>query len=80
MLFSKRKPGGVKLVLWAQTSPLNEMRLSDKSFPHESKMTILTDNRATSIIIYQYIFDVHNNMSVSFLYYLAILDLYLTVD
>ena len=32
------KSGGVKLVLWAQTSPLIEMMQSCKCFPHVNKI------------------------------------------
>jgi len=45
------KSGGVKLVLWTQTSPLSEMRRSCKCFPHVSTMTTLTYNRTSSVII-----------------------------
>jgi hypothetical protein len=33
------KSGGVKLVLWAQTSPLSEMMLSCKCFPRMSRIS-----------------------------------------
>jgi len=38
------KPGGVKLVVWAQTSLLNEMMWSCKCFRHGSKMSTLIYN------------------------------------
>ena len=40
--------GGVKLVLFVQTSPLSEMMRHYKCFLHVSKMPTLTDNRANS--------------------------------
>ena len=46
------KTGGVKLILWAETSPLSEMVWSCKYFPHASKMPTLThNNRLNSFII-----------------------------
>jgi len=41
----------IKLVLWAQTSPLSEMVPSCKCFSNMSKIPSLTYNRANSIII-----------------------------
>ena len=45
------RSGRVKLVLWAQTSPLSEMMRSCKYFQHVSTMTILTSNRTINVII-----------------------------
>ena len=39
------KRGGDILVLWAKISPLSEMMLSCKCFPHVSKIQILTTRR-----------------------------------
>ena len=38
--------GGVKLVLWAQSTPLSEMMWSCKCFLHVSKMSTFTYNLA----------------------------------
>jgi hypothetical protein len=38
--------GGVKLVLWAQSTPLSEMMWSCKCFLHASKMSTFTYNLA----------------------------------
>jgi hypothetical protein len=45
------KCGGVKHVLWAQTSPVGEIIRSCMSFPHVSKIPTLACNRANSVII-----------------------------
>jgi len=45
------KSGRVKLVLWAQTCPYNEMMWSCKCFPHKSTMPILSYNWIGSVII-----------------------------
>jgi len=39
-----KKKWEVKLVLWVQTSPLNEMILSIQRLPHVNKMPTLTYN------------------------------------
>jgi hypothetical protein len=45
------KSGGVKLILWSQTSPLSEMMRSCKCFPRVSKMSTLTYNQVSNAII-----------------------------
>ena len=45
------KYGGVKLVLWTETSHLGEMMQSCKCFQNVSKMSTLTYNLANSIIL-----------------------------
>ena len=45
------KYGGVKLVLWTETSQLGEMMQSCKCFQHVSKMSTLTYNLANIIIM-----------------------------
>ena len=45
------KSGWIKLVVCAQTPPLSEMMPSCTCFPHVSKMSTLTYNRANSVII-----------------------------
>jgi len=49
------KNGGVKPVLWAQTSHLTAMMRSCKCFPHVSIMPTLTYNWANSAIIKKYL-------------------------
>ena len=43
--------GGVKLEVWAQTSPLSEMIQSCTCFSHASKMPTFRHNRTNSFII-----------------------------
>jgi hypothetical protein len=50
-LYRHFNSGRVKLVVLAQTSPLNETRLSCKFFPHVSKMLSPTDNSALLVLI-----------------------------
>jgi len=45
------KSGRVKLVLWALTSPLSDMKRSCKYIPHVSKIPTLTYNGTNSVII-----------------------------
>ena len=45
------RSGWAKLILWAQTSSLNEIRRLLKCFPHVNKILTLTYNRANSILL-----------------------------
>jgi hypothetical protein len=45
------KSGRVKLVVGAQTSPLNEIMRSCECFPHVIKIPTLTYNQTNSVII-----------------------------
>jgi hypothetical protein len=58
------KKGQVKLVLWAQTSPLplSEMIRSCNCFPHVSIMSTLAYNRARGFHLYLYYCIVMNNI------------------
>ena len=44
------RSGCIKLVLWAQTSSLIDMRRSCKCFPHVNKILTHTYNRANSVL------------------------------
>ena len=45
--------GGMKLVVWAQTSTCSEIMRLYKCFPHMHKMTLLTYKRTNNVIINQ---------------------------
>jgi hypothetical protein len=44
------KRGGIKLILWAQTSSLSDVMWSCKCFTHINKMLIFTHNRRTALL------------------------------
>jgi hypothetical protein len=45
--------GGMKLVVWAQTSTFSEIMRLYKCFPHMNKMPLLTYKRTNNVIINQ---------------------------
>ena len=45
------KSGGVKLVLWTQTSILSDIKRSCKCFPHASKLSNPTYKWVTSVVV-----------------------------